>query len=109
MIGWPHRPRLPGLGGEAKLKRPSASAAGGLGGLARGQAVGLVLDLRGDARQCLAVLPPVVCAEQKFSPSREHDAYVRLSATTVAQVQRSERLYRGHSSGHVASLASYHR
>src|SRR5690242_7981895 len=88
--------------------RPDRLPAGGLG-LAGVQPVALVLDLRGDTRQRLAVLPPVVRAEQQFSPSREHDAHVCLGATTVAQVQRSERLQSGHSSGHVASLASYHR
>src|SRR5262249_60834777 len=77
-------------------------------GSARRQAVGLVLDFEGDARQRLAVLPPVVRAEQKLSASGEHDAYVCLGTATVAQVQCTERLRRGYSAGHVASLASCH-
>src|SRR5215470_5420099 len=48
-------------------------------------------------------------AEQKLSATREHDAHVRLGAAAVAQVQGTEHLRRGHSAGHVASLASYHR
>ena len=76
-------------------------------GLAWRQAVGLVLDLGGDARERLAVLPRVMRAEQKLSPAWEHDAHVRLGAASVAQVQCTQRLHRGHSAGHVASLASY--
>ena len=45
-------------------------------------------------------------AQNRRTPvTGEHDAYICLGATAVAQVRGSERLLRGHSCGHVASLA----
>ena len=51
-----------------------------------GQALGLVLDVRGQRCQCGEVLACVVSAEQKFPTFGQRDSDVRLRAAPVAAV-----------------------
>src|ERR1039457_6911378 len=55
------------------------------------------------------MLPTVMGAEQQLPRIGEHNAYVCLGTTPIAQVRRIERPAWCESSGHVASLASCHR
>ena len=50
------------------------------------------------------MLPAVMGAEQQLPRIGEHNAYVSLGTTPVAQVRRIERPAGSDSSGHVASL-----
>jgi hypothetical protein len=57
------------------------------------QAVGLVLDVEGDAGVGVGVGTGVVAAEEKLSDGQDH-AHVRLCAATVAAVGGGQRFCR---------------
>src|SRR6516225_686522 len=84
--GW-RAPLSPASQGGASGTGWGLLAGGGVGVPAGRQSVGLVLDLYGDTRQGVGVLPAVVCAEQELSGSGKYDAYIGLRAAPVAQVQ----------------------
>src|SRR5258708_3054453 len=52
----------------------------------------LVLDLHSNLGQRLSVLPAVVSTEKQLPGTGEHNAYVRLGATPVANISGGQRL-----------------